>query len=145
MKTSLAFIFAVLSISMIVCCGNPAEQQTSPLTDQIQITSVIPDSLLVADSLTLFLVNVNYEINSTDSATLSIGFNSSNPNSFSMIPYADTTIVKGKGTHTFSAMIAPKKWASGIPFIVYVNIAKAPKLSMYIPLASDTKKIYSFR
>jgi hypothetical protein len=63
-----------------------------------------------------------------------------------MSVYADTTVPKGKGTCVLFALTAPINWGNGIPFIVFVDMAKAPiPLTTYYDLANDTRKIYSFR
>jgi len=142
-------VFSSLPILLFIVFGcNKTEKPTEPIVaaDKINIVTSDPDTLLVADSLTLFKVNVNYELNSTDSAIISIGFNTSDPNSYSMSSYADTTIKKGSGTCVLSALITPKNWGNGIPFVIFVGMTKAPITSTtYTNLVGNVKKIYSFK
>jgi hypothetical protein len=141
----IAIPFVLMSLVLFLFSCDNSSPAGPVISDQMQIDSISPDTLLVQDSLTLFVVHVTYTLNTSDSASISVGFNNVDPNIFSMISYADTTVMKGSGSHSFSALVAPKKWATGIPFIVYVNMAKVPHASTFYPSATAEKKIYSFR
>src|SRR5271157_2340873 len=78
-------IFLFLSCFILSC--NTANNLLPPKnSDNIHIVSVIPDSLLVADSLTKFFVRVSYDLISSDSAILELGFNDDDSIGYTVIP-----------------------------------------------------------
>jgi hypothetical protein len=134
-----------LSCLMLEC--NTATSSLLPKrSDNIQIVSVVPDSLLVADSITMFYVRVNYDLMSSDSAVLKLGFNDYDSVGYTVEPAFDTTIMRGSGAHLFVRWVTPTKWASGTPFKVIVNMVRAPILTNIEQLlAEDIWQISSFR
>lgn len=142
---NLKIIFYILLSFILLSCNNDNPVNSNTPENNIEIISVTPDTLLPVDSLTEFIVKVKYCLQTADSAVLSMGFNYYDPNNFSMLPYIDSLVYKGSGTLSLIGLVRPKKWGLNIPFIVYVNMAQAPLPSTFIPLADDTKKIFSFK
>lgn len=103
----------------------------------ISITSVIPNSELVAGQVTDFTVTVSYSFINISQAELGIGFNSGDEvGSFNMIGTAHQ-VTETPGSYTFQVSATPKDWGGTGNFKVYVNISEVDHESSWTPLDSD--------
>ena len=138
MLAKMRWFLRVILVVLPVFLGCGDENVTgSEEDDSISITSVTPNSGLTAGIVTDFVVIVEYELVSADSAEVMVGFNTDEVDRFRMISDATALVVESSGEHQFNVTTVPKDWGALGDFMVYVNLSEHPHESSWTPLATD--------
>jgi hypothetical protein len=132
-------VLIVLGAVAISGCGDDNATGPKKIPDSISIKSVTPNSGLVADDETDFVVVVEYQLASADSGELDVGFNNVLIDKFHIISAAEALVAKGSGEHEFNVSVVTKNWEPDGDFKVYVNLSEHPHEVSWIPLATDTR------
>jgi len=134
------FLIAGL-IGMLIVFGCKKETPTDPggttYPDTITIISVNPNTGLNAGVATPFVVNVEFELISSDSGEVMIGFNTNVVGSYQMLSAASEFVDKGTGQHQFNVNVVPVDWGADGDFKVYVNLSEHPHGITWRPFATD--------
>lgn len=133
MRLLAAILVGILAISG--CNKTTGPQETD---DTITILSVTPNAGLIPDTETDFTVVIEYELVSTDSGEVNIGFNSVEVGRYQMIEEASALVTSGTGEHQFNISVLVKDWGNEGDFEVFVNLSEHPHGFTWTPLAWDT-------
>jgi hypothetical protein len=131
-------LFGILVLVLFLGCEKEADPDIDKDDDIIKIVSVLPSKLLEDGMEYTFSVKIEYDLLSTDSGILLIGYNTERVDSYRMISEASVIIDKGSGLHTFEVTTRAKNWNNAGDFKVYVNLSEYPHPPTWYPLASDT-------
>jgi hypothetical protein len=119
------------------------DSSTSPSGNRNSLTIVSSRALgpMKPDSTLEFEFMVQFTLNSADSASREVGFNSAaTPSVFWMDSRYDSVIHRGSGEFRVVASVHHKVYSAVSPFKGYVNLTPIPTPSTkYQPLASDWK------
>jgi hypothetical protein len=141
MLTPLRRFLIVSLIGFLVFSGCQDEKVTGPEEsgDSIRIISVTPESGLTPNTVTEFVVSVEYELVSKDSGEVMIGFNTDEVGRYRMISEATVLVAKGSGDHQFNVSALARDWGTAGDFSVYVNLSEHPHGVSWTPLATDIR------
>ena len=134
-------VLTLVGVLAVSGCGGDNGTGSDQMDDTISIQSVTPDSGLDADTETDFVVTVEYELVSSDSGELGIGFNSAEVGRYHMHSAAKALVDKGPGEHQFNVTVVTKDWGAAGDFEVYVNLSEHPHESVWTPLATDSQAL----
>jgi hypothetical protein len=131
-------VLIVLGAVAISGCGDDDPTGPVKISDTISIKSVTPNSGLIADVGTDFVVVVEYQLVSADSGELDVGFNNVLVDKFHIVSAAEALVVKGSGEHEFNVTVVTKDWGPAGDFMAYVNLSEHPHEASWAPLDTDT-------
>lgn len=136
MLSKMRWFLIVIMVGLIVFfrCGEKNSTKPEENGDAISIKSVTPESGIVPGIVTDFVITVDYELASKDSAEVMVGFNTDEVGRFVMISDATALVVKGSGEHQFNVTSV---WGDAGDFKVYVNLSEHPHGPSWTPLAID--------
>ena len=138
-KMRYLLVLTFIGILAISGCNGDNGIESDETGDTISIKLVTPDSGLKADIETNFIVNVEYELVSTDSGVISIGFNTLEVGRYPILTAANTLVDIGSGEHQFNVTVVPIDWGAEGDFSVYVNLSEYPHTEVWKPLATDIR------
>ena len=143
MLTKMRWVLIVTLAGLLTFFGCGDKNATGPEenADAISIKSVTPDSGLTPGIVTDFVITVEYELASTDSGEVMVGFNTDEVGRFRMISSATALVAKGSGEHQFNVTTVTKDWGVAGDFKVYVNLSEHPHEPSWTPLANDIRML----
>ena len=119
--------------------------------DSIAIASITPDAYPNYTDEVTFTVSVNYTLQSVDTGIIYLGFNTSEPDRYTLCD--EVIVTGGSGVCTLTARVLPAGWGtpgspsgatmggleaiSGYTFGAYVNISDYPHPESWKPLATN--------
>ncbi|WP_028974094.1 hypothetical protein [Spirochaeta cellobiosiphila] len=109
----------------------------------LSIVSITPESNLINGKRTKFIVEVAYELTGATKGEITLGFNTDQPDIFTMSPHWNKVIPSGKGHYKFKVTAIPKYWGYEGSFQVNVNLSSYPDYLERKVVAYD-KRILSF-
>lgn len=134
---------AILSAASLLSIGCWFDSSTSPDGNRNSLTIVSSRALgaMKPDSTLDFEFVVRFALNSADSASRHVGFNSAeSPLVFWMDSRYDSVVHRGSGEFRVVASVHHRVYSTVSPFKGYVNLSPLPPPNkMYQPLASDWK------
>jgi len=105
----------------------------------IEITSVNP-STSAAGVPTSFTVNFDYQLATKDNGIINLGFNISDPDTFTLTP-STLTVIRGTGPGSLTASATPVEYPPPSTFAAFVILSEDPHPVPWVPLSSDTEVI----
>ena len=117
--------------------GTPTDPGETTYPDTITIQSITPNSGLFHGIATAFVVNVEFELISSDSGEVMIGFNTNEVGRYQMLTAASIFVAKGSGQHQFNVNVVTVDWGADGDFKVYVNLSEHPHGFSWTPFATD--------
>jgi hypothetical protein len=117
-----------------------AQQTETKAKDSIRILEVTSSTPVRDGVENEFTVKIEYDLQSSDEATASIGFNSDDPGRYRIT--GRKKVAGGTNVLMLKGVIAPKDWKDRGDFIVYVNLSPYPAgQSRFRPYATAEKVI----
>ena len=127
-----------LAILVAACGGGGDSEEAGTSTDAVEITSVTPTTAAADTSIT-FVVTFNYRLSSVPTGVVNLGF-FTDPDSQRLTPQ-ELRVLRGAGTGTLSATIAPTSYTRTTDFAVGVLLSEDPHPLPWTPLARAKQHI----